>query len=208
MSGDIKYPADQLRPLAEKVVAALADLCERIEIAGSLRRGKPMIGDVEIVVQPKRPATLLARLDTWVALNKVHKAVYSDNSRRWGPKYRGLVFPGYPAKVEIFLADADNWGWQLALRTGAADANAFMMTQCQRYDSPFRSVEGYWQIEGVGRITVPDERELFRLWGSKEVIPPQERTVELYQRVFRKPQWARQYTFVQPEETMTQEGLF
>ena len=39
--------------LAGKVVDELAPVCERIEIAGSIRRKKPTIGDVEIVCIPK-----------------------------------------------------------------------------------------------------------------------------------------------------------
>ena len=36
--------------IAEKTKAQLAPYCERIEIAGSIRRKKPDVGDIEIVV--------------------------------------------------------------------------------------------------------------------------------------------------------------
>ena len=39
--------------IAEKVKAELAPHCERIEIAGSLRRKKEFVGDIEIVAIPK-----------------------------------------------------------------------------------------------------------------------------------------------------------
>ncbi len=39
--------------IAEKVKAQLAPHCERIEIAGSIRRKKPDVGDIEIVAIPK-----------------------------------------------------------------------------------------------------------------------------------------------------------
>ena len=42
----------QAREIAEGVKAKLAPHCERIEIAGSIRRGKPVVGDIEIVCVP------------------------------------------------------------------------------------------------------------------------------------------------------------
>lgn len=38
---------------AERLRAELAQHCERIEIAGSIRRGKPQIGDIELVAIPR-----------------------------------------------------------------------------------------------------------------------------------------------------------
>lgn len=39
--------------IAEKIKAQLAPHCDRIEIAGSIRRKKPEVKDIEIVVIPK-----------------------------------------------------------------------------------------------------------------------------------------------------------
>jgi hypothetical protein len=39
--------------LAEQCRAALAPSCHRIEIAGSIRRGKPQVEDIELVALPK-----------------------------------------------------------------------------------------------------------------------------------------------------------
>jgi hypothetical protein len=50
-SGSIPLPA--ATALAAKLVAQLAPYCERIEIAGSVRRQKDIVGDIELVVIPK-----------------------------------------------------------------------------------------------------------------------------------------------------------
>ncbi len=42
--------------LAEKIKAALAPFCDRIEIAGSIRRQCPEVGDIDIVCLPKGEA--------------------------------------------------------------------------------------------------------------------------------------------------------
>jgi hypothetical protein len=46
------YPEAKL--LADSLVEAMAPFCERIEIAGSVRRKKPVVKDIEICVIPRR----------------------------------------------------------------------------------------------------------------------------------------------------------
>lgn len=53
MSDKPKFPAKLARSVGEKIVEALSPVCARIQIAGSLRRGKPLVGDVEIVYVPR-----------------------------------------------------------------------------------------------------------------------------------------------------------
>lgn len=198
MSGTTKYPAVEVYPHAEQFGAGIADLCARVEIAGSLRRGKPMVGDIEVVAQPHDAPTLLARLDTWVATGRAFKAVYRDGAHRWGAKYRGVKLPGCPAKIELWLADALNFGWILALRTGSADANEFMMRQMNFRGAPFRAREGYWWAQDR-RIAVPDEAEVFRLWGLSEPVPPPQRELSVYQRLFARPAWGQHWTYADAE---------
>ena len=44
----VKISLVQAAPLAEKIKAALAPGCERIEIVGSVLRRKPEVGDIEL----------------------------------------------------------------------------------------------------------------------------------------------------------------
>src|SRR5215471_6986088 len=56
MSEKRHWPAALARKVAEQLVAELAPRCERIEIAGSLRRGKAEVGDIEILYVPTHGA--------------------------------------------------------------------------------------------------------------------------------------------------------
>jgi len=47
----------QALTIAEQCRKALAPYCERIEIAGSIRRGKPQVKDIELVAMPKMVPT-------------------------------------------------------------------------------------------------------------------------------------------------------
>lgn len=42
---------------AQRIVEAISGACERIQIAGSIRRRKEEVGDIEIVAIPKRGGT-------------------------------------------------------------------------------------------------------------------------------------------------------
>src|SRR5688572_21978985 len=114
-------PTARLR--ADELVQGLEPLCAAICVAGSLRRGKQEIGDVEIVAMPTNIPAFWAVVNDWVNKGRATKALYGT-SYRWGEKYRGIEYEGI--RFEFFLADQNNWGYQLALRTGPADANEFV----------------------------------------------------------------------------------
>lgn len=190
----------------------LRELCERIEIGGSLRRKAPMVKDVEIVALPKHRAQFLARLDYWVATGKVTKAVYGETGNRYGDRYRGLVYAGI--RFEFFIADADNWGYQFWLRTGPGDANEYVMTQLKYQKAPYRPAGGYFREcdehgEPTGAtIRVAGEADLFRLL-AMDSLAPNERTLEAYAAALKAPHWwAQEWDRVDVVAAPTQTGMF
>jgi DNA polymerase/3'-5' exonuclease PolX len=135
------------------------------EFAGSLRRGRPDVSDIEHVViprygevpgddlfgTPKHVNLLWHRLEQLLWCDegddrpdKLAKHLYGvdpvtgEGNHRWGAKYRGVDFCGF--NNEIFLADPDNWGNVLAIRTGPAEFSHSLMINLQQ--------RGYWQNEG------------------------------------------------------------
>ena len=49
-----EIPLVKAKKWADRIVEILAPHCDRIEIAGSIRRQKPTIGDIEVVCIPKQ----------------------------------------------------------------------------------------------------------------------------------------------------------
>ena len=116
-----KLPLAKAKKWASRIVEILEPHCERIEIAGSVRRQKPLIGDIEIVCIPKRDFDMFGAptgvcADFSQAVEKWEK-VRGDADGRYTqrilPNTNGLT-------VDIFMADTDNWGWIFPLRTGSA----------------------------------------------------------------------------------------
>jgi DNA polymerase/3'-5' exonuclease PolX len=189
-----KRPLADARRDAQELRALLDITCERWTVAGSVRRCRPVVGDVEHVVQAKtgfvsvglfgeqRPVSLLLdRLDQLVAGGEVAKHVYSDGGVRWGERYRGVSFRGFAH--ELFIATPENYGPTLAIRTGPADFSKRLVTGLRMRG--MRNHHGYvWECEpcrtcgrgncptcqGTGlvpkvQLSVQDERAYFALCG-------------------------------------------
>jgi DNA polymerase/3'-5' exonuclease PolX len=188
MSDGAKKPCKEARAIGELAITELKDLCAQIEIAGSVRRGKPFVGDVEIVARPTRKAALLARLDQMVMSGTIRRATYGFKATtKWWDDQRGFVVDGMT--VNLFIADEHNWGYMYWLRTGPGEANTAVMSMLKRYQAPYGVHDDYWWA-GDKKISVPDEKTLFRLLGAPSITPPAMRDEQDYRRWMSAKKWA------------------
>lgn len=192
MSQGQPVPLASALPVAEALRALLATACERIEIAGSIRRRKPMVRDIEIVAIPRfadvdglfevaeRIDLLDERIRDKLATGtiaarqvEVHRKDGAvESQERMGERYKALVFAGLP--VDLFMATPDTWGCIFALRTGPGDWNTKLVTDCQRY---YRRVEG-GRVVYMGRpVPTPEEADFLAALGQPWV-EPWDRSVE------------------------------
>jgi DNA polymerase/3'-5' exonuclease PolX len=182
-------------PIAERLVARLRSACERVEIAGSLRREKPMVSDIEIVAVPRwddrpdddiwqtpRPVDLLeAAIDDLLTVGAIearlvenHRADGTiDRQTKLGPAFKALVCEGMPVDLFIVRPPA-TWGCIFGLRTGPGDWNTRLVTDCQtigrRVDGgqvlAWHSATGSWRV-----VPTPEERDFFAALGQAWVEP-------------------------------------
>jgi len=151
----------QALPLAEDALNALKPYCERILIAGSIRRQRPEVKDIELVVIPRMvPAGLFhdeleVDPDFCGTVNRWHKVKGEPTG-----KYTQRVLPGGMA-LDLFIANPDNWGWILALRTGSSDFNQKVLLHAmhqQGYSSDGGTLLRYGKV-----IPTSEEVDVFRL---------------------------------------------
>ena len=126
------------RALATDVLAMLRPACLQAEIAGSIRREKADIKDIELVVQPRLTpeptlfgdgGRLHSDLDAALArLIAAGRLAYDTKLKRNGERYKRLTLPGRDMAIDLFIADALNWGNILAIRTGDADFSRALVT--------------------------------------------------------------------------------
>jgi DNA polymerase/3'-5' exonuclease PolX len=187
--------------VARDLVKELRPSCERIKIAGSLRRGKPEVHDIELVAVPTLRAVpsgalwggyetvdlLEARL-TELLFGGYVRARPVENRRadgrvdvqtKLGPAFKALIYRGIPVDLFVVRPPAQ-WGVIFALRTGPGDWNIELVTRCKEIG---RRVAG-GQVErwvsassSWAPMPTPEEAHFFAAIGQPWVEPA-ERSVE------------------------------
>jgi DNA polymerase/3'-5' exonuclease PolX len=138
------------RVMAEALVDLLAPACERIEIAGSIRRQKARPNDIDLVMDPcerisrqpsldsplgfgrlERTNLLDARCDELLKQGVLEKRPDSQGRHCWGTGIKRAVFyqgQDY-APVDLFqVVEPRQWGVIYAIRTGPGDFNKLLVT--------------------------------------------------------------------------------
>lgn len=184
---------------AQAIISALEAGCERIQVAGSVRRGKAKVGDIEIVAQPRMSKSGLFGTERQSDLDPLlEQLVQAGKLARTkdGPRFKQfrILTTRRRIMLDLFLADADNWGLILAIRTGPSDYSRLIVTQrCRQgyLDDMHRVDKGYvWRLllpgsEPAKRTTiidgqtyalvpVPEETDYFNLLQGG-YVPPEKR---------------------------------
>ena len=146
--------------IAENCVAILKPLCERIEIAGSIRRRRPIVGDIEIVCIPrgKEMYSFVETVNKWYKLKGEPTGKYT----------RRLLPEGI--KLDLFIANRDNWGLIFAIRTGNAKFSHEVLAIGWKKKG-FESRNGILFKPDATKIFIREEKELFDLIGIPYVVP-------------------------------------
>lgn len=168
--------------LALQVVEMLRPYCARIEIGGSIRRGKKDPKDAEIIVIPGDG--LHDYLDLMVEEKQIEKG------SAWGEKQRKFLYRDL--KIDLYMGNEENWGALFWLRTGPGDAGREVMKWLGQNRWPIRFQEMRvwyakdWQYDGKAwtsetkiPLRIASEDDVFTLLGMP-FIPPDQRDVYIY----------------------------
>lgn len=175
MSGKSKHPREAALVVARELTAALRELCElqRFVWAGSLRRMKPEVGDIEIVyvprVEPRRdpddllgreiPTNLVdARLAELLRGRVITKRVGERGGTAWGAQNKLARHEAAGIGIDFFQANKRNFWSLLVCRTGPAEFNVRI---CQAADA-------------IGEKWDPYQGFLDRLTGELLFVPESE----------------------------------
>ncbi len=189
MSSGNPIPYAEALPVAEELRELLAPACERIVIAGSLRRRKALVSDIELVAEPRYydaaeglfDTVRRSALDAVVATLdrrevRLHRRDGSEEVQtRDGNAYKALAYRGLP--VDLFLVTPESgadWGVILTIRTGPADFSRELVTRCRAWG---RRVQG-GRLYAYGRyVPCPDEQTFLAELGMPW-LEPEERAPE------------------------------
>jgi len=177
-----KIELSEARNIADKVLNHVRPAMARIEIAGSIRREKPVVGDIELVAIVDDRDKLL-RL-----LGDVGQTIKPSvpGAIPWTPKpdsryIRVRLEEGM--NLDLFIANPDNWGGLFLMRTGSAagaDGNAFngftpgCFARWKKLSGGGRMTEVMPTMPDGTQLPVPEEQDFFDLL-EMDFVPPVER---------------------------------
>jgi DNA polymerase/3'-5' exonuclease PolX len=186
MSTKQKFSRDEALAVVRELLPALTAASERIVVAGSLRRGKAEVGDVEFVYISRMenrpvPGTLFDRRDydlVTVAIEEMERAgvlgrrVNTKGSVMFGDKNKLMVHRASGMPVDFFRTTAECWWNYLVCRTGSAETN-------QRIAKAAHVMERSWNPYGPGFtdlqtgkvLAAGSEEEVFALCGLDYLEP-------------------------------------
>lgn len=175
--------------VAERLVENLAPFCERIEVAGSIRRGRKDPHDIELVAIPKLaqheatgqmqfgaapPTETFNLLDFELDKMKAHGVLLdrkgSDGKRAWGERFKRALYvhEGKQIPLDLFsVISPAQWGVIFAIRTGPADfSHTFVTSRLQGGTLlPELRVAGGQIRHGGVVVRTPEERDFFEAMG-------------------------------------------
>ncbi len=182
----IRWPATIARPIANELVAQLQARCEQICIAGSLRRRKAEVGDIEILYVPRigqvrRPGELFPKsgsladelIEQWLSNGVLTKRPNRNGGTTWGEQNKLAIHAVSRIGVDLFATTPERWFVSLVVRTGSAGMNTKLAASAQQRGL---RLHAYGVIERTAtseQIVPQSEREVFELCGVSYREPGQ-----------------------------------
>lgn len=185
---ETKVPRAAAIEVAREILGAIATSCARVLVAGSLRRGKAMVGDVEIIyipcTAPGLRTDLLAEpelvslvdpvLERLMLDGRLARRLNTKGAATWGAKNKLAVHVASGIAVDLFAATRENWWNYIVCLTGGAKSNVQICNAARAKGwkwNPYGA--GFSRPAGLGREThaVQSEREVFEFVGLPYLEP-------------------------------------
>jgi DNA polymerase/3'-5' exonuclease PolX len=179
-----KVPLEEAQEVACELLEALEPCCERIEIAGSIRRKKPMVGDIEVLYVPQnRPGErvdlfaetpVVAAIDLVLNLLLVRGVLTyrptATAKRVWGPSNKFAVHARSGIGVDFFSTGEMSWWNYLVCRTGGATTNTQIASAANAKGWTWHpTADGF--TRGHERHRVTSEEDVFSFVGLPYLQP-------------------------------------
>lgn len=144
---------------AGKIVLWLRDETSDIATVGSIRRGRPICNDVDIVCIPKIDQikdmfqTVISERNRVTNFLVSYAGKHNASIQTNGPKQIVIQLP--KCQLDLWYADEKNLASRMLMRTGSKDHNVWLATRAKRMNMKWNPYEGilsggsFWPGESV-----------------------------------------------------------
>ena len=180
-----KHSLTEAQAVANELGQVLIPFCERIVVAGSIRRRKPLVGDVEILYVPRivnRPVpgdmfkredadAAEAQINAWLLQRIISKRPSKTGIFTWGALNKLATHTGSGIGVDFFATTQANWWVSLVIRTGGKETNLKLTNGAIRIGRKLNAY-GCGVTESDGNvIPATSEEHVFELCGVPYLAP-------------------------------------
>uniref|UniRef100_C6DY60 DNA polymerase beta n=1 Tax=Geobacter sp. (strain M21) TaxID=443144 RepID=C6DY60_GEOSM len=160
--GRERQPLGRMLPAALELVQVLKERAplERVEVAGSIRRRRDSIKDIDIVATSPDPAAVMA---AFVDLPQVHDVIMRGPTRASVTIREGV-------QVDLRVVDPISYGAALAYLTGSQAHNVRLREMAQKRGLKINEY-GIFREEDNQRLGGVDEEDIYRLL-DLAFVPP------------------------------------
>jgi DNA polymerase/3'-5' exonuclease PolX len=166
------------KQMAESIVNEISPACTRAHVAGSIRRMKADVKDIEIVAIVNDYEMLYQSLAKFGRFIKPGVPDIIDWPPKSGARYIRM-FIDETVKLDLFVANPDNFGALFAMRTGSGIGPNGMLGFIPALFGAWKKKSGGGRMVNCMpttpdkvQISVPEEEDFFRVCGV-EWIPPE-----------------------------------
>ncbi len=144
--------------IAEEIISQLEPLVERISVAGSARRMRETVGDIDILAVSRNPKRVM---DAFSSNPLVSDVVVKGQTKT-------TVYLEGDLQADIRVVDAGSFGAALQYFTGSKEHNIHVRSIAQRMGY---KVNEYGLFEGDERIGGENEEEIYEKLGMMYIEP-------------------------------------
>ena len=149
--------------LASQIVVNIKHFCDKIEVAGSIRRKRPEVNDIDLVAIPQMFmwTSFEAQLRPWAPKRLKH-----------GNELQRFLIPLRVNTVEldIYRATPQTWGTILLIRTGSKEHNIKLCSRARAMNMMLSAKDGV--IKDGKVVASRTEEEIFRAL-DLDFVPPE-----------------------------------